>query len=59
MKYNKLLWIELDIGKDSPLEDSHIASINIFKVAEVDKAALQCPTLCAYGGNFEHSISVH
>ena len=31
----------------------------VFKVAEVEKAALQCTTLCVCGGNFEHYISVN
>ena len=30
----------------------------VLKVAEIDNAALQCTTLCAYGGNFEYSSSV-
>ena len=31
----------------------------VFKVAEVDNAALQWTTLCVCGGNFEHYISVN
>ena len=31
----------------------------VFKIAEVDNAALQFTTLCACGGNFEHYISVN
>ena len=31
----------------------------VFKVADIDNAALQCTTSCACGGNFEHLSSVN
>ena len=44
--------------------DHHTASITmwdmaVFKVAELDNAALQCTALCVCCGNFEHYISVN